>query len=171
MLKIYNVSHGLGTAAFTTEHEEETRLIEGAEQTGAFSNRMINLASMEFASDATSEILNALSPAKVIGFQNNVIFFNRGESTGVAKGDLYELRDPGAAMIDPETGVSLGTTSASIGWAIVTNVDEKYSEASPIELDRSPAIGRTILRPADALPTRLSISDRATNTIHRRIHP
>ncbi|MDG2093763.1 MAG: CsgG/HfaB family protein [Phycisphaerales bacterium] len=164
MLKIYDVTQGtvLGTAAFTTEHEEETRLIEGAEQTGAFSNRMINFASMEFASDATSEILNSLSPAKVIGFQNNVVFFNRGESTGVAMGDLYELRDPGATMIDPETGVSLGTTSSSIGWVVITNVDEKYSEASPIELDRSPAIGRTILRPTDSLPSRLSVSDRAT---------
>ncbi len=163
MLKIYDVTRGtvLDTAPVTSEHAEETRRIEGASQEGSFSNRMIGRASREFASDATTAILDSLAPPKVIGFESDIIFFNRGESSGLAVGDIYELRDPGTAMTDPETGEVLGSTNTPIGWAIVTNVGGKFSEAAPIELKRAPSINYTVMRAGNALPPHLSASDRA----------
>ncbi|MDP7029763.1 MAG: CsgG/HfaB family protein [Phycisphaerales bacterium] len=164
MLKIYDVTRGtvLGTAPINSEFQEETRLIEGAAQEGSYSNRLIALASQDFAAESATTILDSLAPPKVIGFEGNTIFFNRGASTGLKTGDLYELRDPGTAMIDPETGERLGMTSVPIGWAIVTNVGRRHAEAAPIELQRTPGISHTFLRAAPALPPHLSPSDRAT---------
>ncbi len=163
-LKIYDVTSGtvLDTASVTSEHEEESRRIEGAVQEGSFSNRMIGRTSRAFASDATSAILNSLAPPKVIGFESGIVYFNRGASSGLELGDLYELRDPGTAMIDPETGEALGSTSSRIGWATVTNIGGKFSEAASVHLTRAPSVGHTMLRAADALPAHLTASDRAT---------
>ncbi|MBP27117.1 MAG: hypothetical protein CMJ63_02705 [Planctomycetaceae bacterium] len=162
-LKIYDVTRGtvLDTASVTSEYQEETRKIEGSVQEGSFSNRMIGLAARDFAADATRIILDSLAPAKVIGFNNGTIFFNRGVSTGLKVGDIYEVRDPGTVMIDPETGAALGSTSDIIGWATVSSIAPKYSEAAAIELFRAPNIGHTIMRPAATLPPHLDASARA----------
>jgi hypothetical protein len=162
-LKIYDVTRGtiLDTASLTSEFEEETRLIDGAVQEGSFSNRMIGAAASQFASKATNAILDSLAPAKVIGLEGSTIFFNRGSTSGLHIGDLFELRDPGNTMVDPETGVAIGSTSRPIGWATVTSIFPKYSEAAAIELIRSPSIGHTILQSSQSLPQHIDVNTRA----------
>ena len=163
MATIVDITSGITkhAARFRVDVMEETRLIPGARQDGSYSNTLIAQASTDIASQIVGIVLGAGAPPKVVGFDDGTVFFNRGKGTGVSPGDLYELRDIGTVMIDPDTGAQLGSTGHTIGWVVVTQPMAKYTEAAAISLERSPSIGHTQLRRIDALPAGIDLADRA----------
>jgi hypothetical protein len=162
MATIIDIGSGITkhTAPFSVDVMEETRLIHGSRQDGSYSNRLIARASTDIASQIVGIVLDTGAPPKVVGFEGGTVFFNRGKGTGVSQGDLYELRDIGAIMIDPDTGAQLGSTGHTIGWVVVTQPMAKYAEAAVISLERSPSIGHTQLRPIATLPAHVNIDNR-----------
>ena len=58
----------------------------------------------------------------------NGVYLNLGAGS-VQTGDRLSLMSKGEALIDPETGISLGSEETEIGAVEVTQVQDKYSIA------------------------------------------
>ena len=164
VVRIYDVTRGtmLASTRVTSEHTHETRIIPGATQDGSFSSAMIGAVTRDFAREATTAVLDVLSPATVIEFEDGRIWFNRGQSTSIAIGDVYSVQDQGRVMRDPRTGLSLGTAKLPNGWAVVTEIFPAYAIAEAISLARAPTVGHSTLRAAELLPSNFTADMRAT---------
>lgn len=60
------------------------------------------------------------------------LFINCGRTAGIVIGDNFTVWKPGEPIIDPETGLNLGSEKKKIGSLEVVKVDEKFSKAVPI---------------------------------------
>lgn len=77
------------------------------------------------AIDALVEFVNQQMPkipwqAKVVK-GNGTIFINAGSEAGVQVGDVFVVYRPGEELIDPDTGISLGSVETKVGTIRVTN--------------------------------------------------
>ena len=77
------------------------------------------------AIDSIVELINGTSSnivwqAKIIK-GDGPIYINAGASSGVNVGDEFDVFRPGEALIDPDTGLNLGSAESKIGVIKVTN--------------------------------------------------
>ncbi len=79
------------------------------------------------------------------------IYTNLGQDS-VAVGDRLQVLRKGEELIDPETGISLGGISTVIGEIEVTQVQEKFSIASPVSMNGSPERGDKVVGTKIAAP-------------------
>lgn len=67
--------------------------------------------------------------ARVIDFRNGMLYINAGSEMGIQPGmDLAVFR-PQEALVDPDTGKSIGTPDQKIGTVVVDSIQEKYCVA------------------------------------------
>lgn len=59
--------------------------------------------------------------AKIVTVQGNKVFINAGSASGIKAGDTFVIYKKGQELIDPDTGLSLGSTDTKIGEIEVTN--------------------------------------------------
>jgi len=69
--------------------------------------------------------------AKVIMVKDGTIFINAGANAGVNSGDTFSLYSEGEALIDPDTGMNLGSDRKQLGMIVISSVQEKFSKATP----------------------------------------
>ncbi len=79
------------------------------------------------------------------------IYTNLGQDS-VAVGDRLQVLRKGEELIDPETGISLGGSSTAIGEIEVTQVQEKFSIASPVSMNGNPERGDKVVGTKIAAP-------------------
>ncbi len=79
------------------------------------------------------------------------IYTNLGQDT-VAVGDRLQVLRKGEELIDPETGISLGGSTTSIGEIEVSQVQEKFSIARPVSLNGTPDRGDQVVGTKAAAP-------------------
>jgi len=82
--------------------------------------------------DYLARVGNAAAPAgglegKIIRVDGSRAYINAGASSGVKVGDKFNVFDPGEALVDPDTGVKLGSTEKQIGTATVAEVQERFA--------------------------------------------
>ena len=53
--------------------------------------------------------------AKVIMEKDELVFINSGEADGLQVGDTFAVYSKGEDLIDPDTGISLGSVDSKIG--------------------------------------------------------
>jgi hypothetical protein len=88
--------------------------------------------------------------ARVIRADGNQIYLNAGEESGVAPGTTFGLFRPGEALIDPASGLDLGTPEERVGILRVTKVTAKYSVAELI--DGQTVERNDVARPLEVTP-------------------
>ena len=59
--------------------------------------------------------------AKIITVKDTIVFINAGSEAGVQVGDVFHIYTKGEELIDPDTGISLGSLESKIGMIEVTN--------------------------------------------------
>ncbi|MDH3276145.1 MAG: hypothetical protein OEM99_16575 [Gammaproteobacteria bacterium] len=79
------------------------------------------------------------------------IYTNLGKDA-VAVGDRLQVLKKGEELIDPETGISLGGSTTSIGEIEVSQVQEKFSIARPVSLSGTPDRGDKVKGTKAAAP-------------------
>jgi hypothetical protein len=79
------------------------------------------------------------------------IYTNLGQDS-VAVGDRLQVLKKGEELIDPDTGISLGGSTTSIGEIEVNQVQEKFSIASPVSLNGTPDRGDKVMGTKIAAP-------------------
>jgi len=74
--------------------------------------------------------------AKVITFRDGFVFINAGAAGGVQVGDRFAVFRPGEELVDPDTGISLGSVESRAGEIEVADNmvgDGKASKCRPVE--------------------------------------
>lgn len=69
---------------------------------------------------------------RVAMVKNNIVYINYGRTGGVNLGDQFSVYKEGESIIDPETGLMLGSEKTLFGKVEIINVDEKFSKAVPV---------------------------------------
>jgi len=79
------------------------------------------------------------------------IYINLGQDA-VAVGDRLQVLRKGEELIDPDTGISLGGSTTSIGEIEVSQVQEKFSIARPVTLNGAADRGDKVVSTKAAAP-------------------
>ena len=66
---------------------------------------------------------------KVALIKDGVVFINAGANTGINRGDSFSIYKEGEALIDPDTGINLGSDTTKVANVSVVEVKEKFSKA------------------------------------------
>jgi hypothetical protein len=73
---------------------------------------------------AFKAVIPSFSIVKVDG---GTVYINAGTNSNVRTGDLYMVYSKGEELVDPDTGLKLGSDEKMIGSIQITNVQEKFS--------------------------------------------
>lgn len=94
--------------------------------------------------DLIKQIGARAAEGTIIKSDPNKIFVNLGADS-VAVGDRLEVKSKGEELIDPETGISLGSSDTTLGQIEVTQVQEKFSIARPVSLNGKASRGDLVV--------------------------
>jgi len=99
-----------------------------------FDESLVGKAARE-AVQGVIKLLNQSAPnipwqAKVITEKNGVVFINAGAEGGLQSGDTFVVYRQGEDLVDPDTGLSLGSIDTKIGVIKVTNANVGNGKAS-----------------------------------------
>jgi hypothetical protein len=133
--KIYDVTSGqlLESANFQLSEKTGTKIQTGTARDSARADELITGMSRDMAHQIANRVGDVIFPAKIIAMTNDVVTINRGDGTGIEKGQVWTAYAVGEEMIDPDTGESLGAEEIPIGEIQVINVTPKFSQARILE--------------------------------------
>ncbi len=66
---------------------------------------------------------------KVVTVKGDTVYLNAGANSNVQIGDIFTVYKKGESLIDPDTGISLGSEDTRAGQVEVFAVEEKFSKA------------------------------------------
>ena len=79
------------------------------------------------------KVVESVFPLKVVEFDGETVYLNRGEGSGLKEGDRLQILRLDGEMRDPDTGESLGSKETPVGVAEVYEVLAKSTKARPVE--------------------------------------
>ena len=77
----------------------------------------------------TSGMKRVVWSGRIIDVREGLVYINAGSETGIQPGMHLEVYEQQEALVDPETGKTLGMPDRKIGAITVTAVQDKYSVA------------------------------------------
>jgi len=101
--------------------------------------------------DVVKEIGALPAEGSVVKAEGKRVWLNIGDE-GVNMGDKLSVMSKGEELIDPDTGISLGSSDTALGDIEVIQVAEKYSIAQWVSLAQMPNRGDRVVSQA-APPT------------------
>lgn len=81
------------------------------------------------AQDMVSRITNTVFPVKVARVEGRTLYLNRGADGNLKVGDLIAVYSQGQAIVDSDTGETLGQTESQVAEARVTAVEARFTKA------------------------------------------
>lgn len=69
---------------------------------------------------------------KIVSVKGNTVYINAGKDSNVLVGDEFTVYKKGEELVDPDTGMSLGSEDTKVGRVQITSVEKKFSKASAI---------------------------------------
>lgn len=133
--KIYDVTTGvlLETANFQTSNKDGKQHMTGSIADGKTNDQMLTAMARIQAFNVANRVMDVIYPAKIIGMTGDQITINRGDGTGIAKGQTWSVFALGEELIDPDTGEKLGAEEVAVGKAQIISVTPKFSRARVTE--------------------------------------
>ena len=143
--KIYETGSGklLESAANSISTTDSQQTLNEAGNDAETTDALIRTVIKDSAEWAATRIADVIFPAKVIAKSDKTVTVNRGEGSGVAKGDVWRVFAVGKELIDPDTKEVLGKEEVEIGKVRITDVLPKMSKGEVIE-DRGIAEGAVV---------------------------
>lgn len=80
----------------------------------------------------TFELGNVPWSGRVAIVKDGLVYINAGREGGINIGDKFSIYREGEAVVDPDTGLTLGSEKTKVGIVEVVSVEEKFSKATPI---------------------------------------
>lgn len=133
--KIYDTTTGLllESANFQLSNLDGNKEVFGVSKDGDRNDAMMTAMAREMAQRAADRVLDVIYPAKIIALTGKTVTLNRGDGTGIAADQIWDVFALGEALIDPDTGENLGTEEVLIGIVQITAVTPKFSRGQIIE--------------------------------------
>ncbi|MCK4245524.1 MAG: hypothetical protein KAX20_07870, partial [Candidatus Omnitrophica bacterium] len=104
---------------------------------GSFHKTPIGKACREAIEEAVNFICERMEKipwqGKIVSVKEKKVYINAGSNSNVRSGDEFIVYKPGEELIDPETGLNLGTETTRIGQIKVTAVQDKFSICKVIQ--------------------------------------
>ncbi len=129
--KIYETKTNklLESATFQEQNlDTEEELSNSFSSGGELSDALLVALTRRMSEKISQRVADVVYPAKVVAKTGKVVTLNRGDGTGVAVGQLWEVFALGQEMKDPDTGVSLGREELSVGKIRITRVNPTTSQ-------------------------------------------
>ena len=107
--------------------------------------------------ELVKQVGNLPATGRVIKAAGNKVWINIGKQV-VSSGDVLKVESKGEEMIDPDTGISLGSDDTEIGTIRVNNAQEKFSIAEIVSIDGTVNRGDRVI--STVPPARIEFADR-----------
>ncbi|MCK4463313.1 MAG: hypothetical protein KAU58_03275 [Candidatus Omnitrophica bacterium] len=69
---------------------------------------------------------------KIVDVKGDIVYINAGMNSNIRLGDEFTVYKKGGELIDPDTGISLGSEDTKIGRIQVITVEKKFSKANAV---------------------------------------
>ncbi len=107
--------------------------------------------------ELVKQIGAAPATGSVIKSEGGQVWVNIGNSS-VSNGDVLRVMSKGEELIDPDTGISLGSQDTEVGTVRVSNAQEKFSIANTVSMNGSVKRGDKVI--STAAPPSIDYADR-----------
>mgnify|MGYP001161106622 CR=1 FL=1 len=115
--------------SFQLDNKAVEQQLQNATSSGSFSEGLLRQIATLMASKMANRVVDVIHPAKIIAITGKLVTINRGDGTGVSKGQEWEIFALGEEMIDPDTGESLGSSEVMVGLVSIQRVTPRFSTA------------------------------------------
>jgi curli biogenesis system outer membrane secretion channel CsgG len=118
------------TANFQEQNlDTEEELANSSSSGGELSDSLLVALTRRMSEQIAQRVADVAFPARIVARTGKVVTINRGEGTGIAAGQLWEVFALGEELVDPDTGASLGREEVSVGRVRVQRVNARMSQA------------------------------------------
>jgi len=134
--RIYDVAAGgklVESANFQLDNKDIEQLLSQSVRSGQLSDVLLREIAGQMASKTADRVVDVIYPAKVIALTGPQATINRGDGTGIAVGQVWDVFALGEEMIDPDTGESLGSSEVKVGSLRIDRVTPKFSSGTLTE--------------------------------------
>jgi hypothetical protein len=119
---------------------------------GVPNNIQFTKMAKQVSAQLADQFVNAVYPMKVVKrTRNNQVVLNRGKDGGLENGQKYDVFFAGEALVDPDTGESLGSGEEFVGQIEIVRINPKVSYGkivSEVDADNAPiGVGDIVRKP------------------------
>jgi len=140
-------------------------------QGGRFTDSMILDIARATSEQVSQDIVDRLMPAKILAITDRIATISRGAGAGVAIGQIWQVFALGQALVDPDTGESLGAEEVPVGWMRMESAEGRVSRGGLCGEDFGVATGCVVRKstrtacPVATAPGAKSSGSSATTTV------
>lgn len=133
--KIYDTTTGklLESANFQLDNSGVERNAAYVQARGDLKEELFVLMARMMSQRVADRVVDVLYPAKIVARTDRTVTINRGDGTGIAAGQVWEVFALGEELKDPDTGASLGREEIKVGAVKITSVQPLTSKGEVIE--------------------------------------
>ncbi|MGA1204925.1 MAG: CsgG/HfaB family protein [Opitutales bacterium] len=127
--RIYDAASGklVESTNFQLDNKNVEKLLENSTRNGSFSDDLLRKIAEEMGGQIANRVVDVIYPARVMSVVGPQVTINRGDGTGIAVGQKWDIFALGEEMIDPDTGESLGQNEVKVGEITINRVTPKFS--------------------------------------------
>lgn len=128
--QIYNTTTAklLESTNFHLSRTQTSESISSISKNPIIADELISDMAMELAEKIVRRVVDVIYPAKIIAVKPEKITINRGDTSGIKMGEIWDVYEPGEELIDPDTGESLGQEESQIGSVEIIAIMPKFSK-------------------------------------------
>ncbi|HUJ10572.1 MAG TPA: CsgG/HfaB family protein [Verrucomicrobiae bacterium] len=147
--KIYDSTTAklLESANFQIRKEQRLLSLKRGNENSALSDDLLVGVARDMAEKVANRVADVIYPAKIISKIDKQVTINRGDGTGVAVDQIWNVYATGKELKDPDTGEILGVQEVLVGKVRVTSVLPKVSTADIVGEDTGIAEGAIVRLP------------------------
>lgn len=149
--KIYETSTNrlVETANFQEQNlDTEEQLANAPSSGGQLSDGLLVALTRRMSEQIAERVADVAYPARILAKTGKIVTINRGDGTGIAAGQLWEVFALGEDLIDPDTGVSLGREEMSVGRVRIQRVTPRTAQGEisgeDLGIDRGAIVRRVV---------------------------
>lgn len=129
--KLYESATGklAETANFQEQNlDTEEALANAASSGGELSESLLLALTRRMGEKIAHRVTDVAFPARILAKTGKIVTINRGDGTGIATGQLWEVFALGEELRDPDTGAYLGREEVSVGQIRIQRVTARTAQ-------------------------------------------
>lgn len=133
--KIYDANSGklLESANVTLSNKDVAENLSNSTKSGELSDALLIDIAKKLAEGIAARVVDVVYPARVVSKIDRQVTLNRGDGTGIAVGQTWEIFAQGQDLVDPDTGEILGREEVAVGSVKITRVLPKVAQGEVVE--------------------------------------
>lgn len=118
---------------FQEQAMDSEQTVQGVRSDGQISDQLLLQLTRGMAEKISERVVDVTFPARIVAKTGKVVTINRGDGTGIARGQLWEVFALGEELVDPDTGMSFGREEVSVGKVRVSRVTPQFAQADVVD--------------------------------------